>query len=100
MATMENSKVTEAMLYRRAKKQAKEIKSFYSNLMCYCIVIPTLVFINLMYTPEHIWFIYSALGWGIGLAFHGMAAFKYSPFLGKDWEQRKVKELIEKENHK
>ena len=97
---MENSKLTEAMLYRRAKKQAHAIRSFYINLCCYCVVIPTLIFINLMYTPEHIWFIYSALGWGIGLAIHGMTAFNYSPFLGKNWEEKKIKEILDKEQDK
>ncbi|HAJ81337.1 MAG TPA: histidine kinase, partial [Zunongwangia profunda] len=30
--------------------------------------------------------------------FHGFAAFNYSPFLGKDWEERKIKEIINKED--
>jgi len=97
---MENSKLTEAMLYRKAKKQAKAIRSFYINLSCYCIVIPVLIYINLTFSPEYYWFVFSALGWGTGLAFHGMAAFNYSPFLGSDWEERKINEILEKEKSK
>jgi hypothetical protein len=40
------------------------------------------------------------LGWGIGVLFHGMKAFNYSPFLGKDWEERKLKEFMDQEKNK
>jgi hypothetical protein len=40
------------------------------------------------------------LGWGIGLAFHGMKVFNYTPLLGKNWEERKLKEFMEQENRK
>ncbi|MFP5439743.1 MAG: 2TM domain-containing protein [Bacteroidia bacterium] len=83
--------------YIRAKKKAKEIRGFYYNLTCYCTVITGLIIINLVYTPEHLWFIYSALGWGIGLLFHGMSAFGVTPMLGKDWEERKMREYMQKE---
>lgn len=90
----------EKLLYDKAKKKAREIRSFYYNLMCYCIVIPTLIFINLYFTPEHIWFYWSMLGWGIGLFFHGMGAFGWSPFLGKDWEEKKLKQFMEEEQQR
>lgn len=99
-AIMENSKLSEAMLYRKAKKQAQNIRAFYINLTCYLIVIPILIYVNFTYSPEQIWFIYSALGWGFGLAFHGMAAFNYSPFLGRDWEKRKIQQMLDKESNK
>ncbi len=83
--------------YRRARKQAREIRSFYINLMCYCTVIPILIAINLYYTPELYWFLFSALGWGTGLCFHAMAAFQFNPFLSKKWEARKLQQFIEQE---
>lgn len=85
------------IIYKKAKKRAQEIRSFYINLMCYCIVIPMLAFINLYYTPEFYWFWFSGLGWGLGLFFHGMAAFNWSPFLGKEWEDRKLKQFMDEE---
>jgi two-component system LytT family sensor kinase len=33
------------------------------------------------------------LGWGMGIIFHGFSVFGY----GKTWEERKIKELLEKE---
>lgn len=98
---MENpDRFNEERLYQKAKKRAQAIRSFYINLTLYCIVIPILIFINLTFTPEIYWFIFSMLGWGIGLLFHAMEAFSWNPFLGKDWEERKIKEILEKENHK
>ena len=97
---MDNYHLPEKERYERAKKKAGDIRSFYFNLMCYCIVIPILIFINLTYTPEYYWFFFSMFGWGIGLCFHGMGAFDYNPFLGKGWEERKIKELLEKEKDK
>jgi sensor histidine kinase YesM len=80
--------------YQRAQKRVKEIKSFYGNLISYCIVIPALIIINLMTSPDDIWFYFPMLGWGIGLAAHGMNVFA----IGKNWEERKIRELLEKQN--
>lgn len=85
--------------YDRAKRKVKEIKGFYYNLACYCIVIPTLIAINLIFTPGFNWFWFSVAGWGSGLLIHGLTAFGYRPFLGKDWEQKKIKELMEKDRN-
>ena len=84
--------------YKRAKCKVREIKGFYYNLLCYCIVIPTLIYVNLTWSPHFHWFWFSTVGWGTGLIFHGMGAFGYIPFLGRDWEERKLKELMDKDN--
>lgn len=86
--------------YERASKKVKEIRSFYINLACYCIVIPGLIAINLIYTPEYLWFFWSMAGWGIGLVFHAMTAFSVLPFFGSDWEERKLKEFMEKDRER
>jgi len=84
------------MAYDKAKRKAREIKGFYINLICYLIVVPMLVFINLSFSPEFQWFWFSAIGWGVGVLTHAMGAFGFYPFLGKNWEERKLKELMEK----
>jgi two-component system, LytTR family, sensor kinase len=80
--------------YERAQKRVKEIKSFYGNLISYCIVIPFLIIINVITTPDHIWFLFPMLGWGIGVVAHGMSVFA----IGKNWEERKIREILEKRN--
>jgi hypothetical protein len=84
--------------YLAARKKVKEIKGFYVNLVSYVLVISFLTFINLKYTPEHLWFYWPMLGWGIGLLFHGFGVFNLVPFFGNDWEEKKIKELMEEEN--
>jgi hypothetical protein len=80
--------------YERAKKRVKEIKSFYGNLISYCIVIPFLAIINLITSPKDIWFYFPMLGWGIGIIAHGMSVFA----IGKNWEEKKIREILEKQN--
>lgn len=79
--------------YERAKKRVKEIKSFYGNLISYCVIIPFLIIINLITNPKHIWFYFPMLGWGIGVLAHGMNVFA----IGKNWEEKKIRELMNKE---
>lgn len=86
--------------YQKAKKRVKEIKGFYGNLVSYVLVISFLTFINLRYTPEHLWFYWPMLGWGIGVLFHAFGVFKIFPFFGDDWEEKKIKEFMEEEKNK
>ncbi|SDQ43042.1 Histidine kinase [Chryseobacterium soldanellicola] len=80
--------------YERAKKRVKEIKSFYVNLISYCIIIPFLIIVNLITSPQNIWFYFPMLGWGIGVVAHGMSVFA----IGKSWEEKKIREILEKQN--
>lgn len=89
-----------AKRYKAAQKKAQNIRSFYVNLLAYCLVIPVLAWINLTFTPEIWWFLFSATGWGIGLAFHAAGAFDINPLFGEKWKERKIRELMEKENSK
>lgn len=83
--------------YQKAKKQVEEIRGFYVHLASFIITIVFLLYINLRYSPEYLWFLWPMLGWGFGLFFHAMKAFNYSPFLGKDWEQKKIKEFMDQD---
>jgi hypothetical protein len=93
---MENSNQNEERYYK-AKKRVEEIKGFYGNLVAYIVVNIGLLGINLLTSPKHLWFYWPMLGWGIGVVFHGMKVFNYMPFIGKDWEEKKIKEFMDKE---
>lgn len=82
--------------YERAQKRVKEIRSFYGNLTSYCIVIPALIIINLVTSPNDLWFYFPMLGWGIGVAAHGIGVFG----IGKKWEEKKIRQLLEKQNRR
>lgn len=94
---MEN-KYQEEERYIKAKKRVEEIKGFYGNLIAYVIVNIGLLVINILTSPNYLWFFWPMLGWGIGVVFHGMKVFNYMPFIGKDWEEKKIKEFMDKED--
>lgn len=95
---MKTSENMESSKYLRAVERVEEIKGFYSSLIAYCIVIPFLIYINLKYVPQFHWFWFPIMGWGIGLIFQAFKAFAYNPFLGRDWEERKIKEYMNEDN--
>ncbi|MCL7763477.1 2TM domain-containing protein [Polaribacter sp. Z014] len=89
---LENSK------YVKAVERVEKLKEFYQNLAAYCIVIPFLIFINLRFSSGFHWFWFPIFGWGIGLAFHFLEVNNYNIFLGSNWEERKIKEMMDEEN--
>jgi hypothetical protein len=50
----------------------------------------------LLTAPDQIWFFWSLIGWGIGLAAHGLSVYGLGGFLGAEWEERKIQEIIAK----
>ncbi|KXH83689.1 2TM domain-containing protein [Chryseobacterium kwangjuense] len=84
----------ETYAYRRASRRVKELKGFYGNLTSYCLVIPFLFVLNMITAPQHLWFYWPMLGWGVGIVAHGISVFG----IGKDWEERKIRELMEQDN--
>jgi hypothetical protein len=81
--------------YQEAKKRVEEIKGFYYHLVSYILVNSALAVINLVTSPEYLWFIWPIIGWGVGLVIHAFNVF--SGFWGKSWEERKIKEIMEKD---
>jgi len=84
--------------YQRARKQVEEIKGFYIHLTVYVLVMAGLIYINLRYSPQYLWFLWTMVSWGIGLLFHAMKVFSWFPFFNKDWEERKIKQYMEEEH--
>lgn len=83
--------------YLQAKEKVEAIKSFFGNLGAYLLVIPFLAWLNWR-TTDFPWVIFPAIGWGFGLVMHGMEAYGYNPLWGKRWEQRKIRELMERDD--
>jgi hypothetical protein len=95
--------ITNDERYNLAYKRMRRIKGFYSHLMIYVFVN---IFILIASTSHGIignekfwqWETFStALFWGIGLAAHGFSVFGRNLFFSADWEERKIKEFMEKE---
>lgn len=87
--------------YIKAQKRVKDIKGFYRHLLVFSIVMIALIYINLKYTPEVLWFIWTLIPSAIPLVFHGMKVFNVFPFLNTNWKEKKIKQFMEEEkSHK
>jgi 2TM domain len=93
-------KYAEADRYYEAQKKVKEIRAFYEHLTVFILVNPIVIVVNLMTSPGYLWFIWCVLGWGVGVVLHGLKAFECMPFFNKEWEQRKIQDILDKEKNK
>lgn len=85
--------------YLIAKERVAEMKKFYMSLFFYIIFISFLAGLNYYINQwSYMWFLWAAFGWGIGLVFQAIKSFNWVPFLNKNWEERKIKELMEKDD--
>lgn len=87
--------------YYRAAERLKAHKKFYADLLKYVVVIAFLAGLN-YYTNQwnNMWFLWVAFFWGLGLVFEALKVFQWNPFLGKDWEERKLKQFMTEEDVK
>ena len=84
--------------YEKAKKRVEELKKFYGNLVTYGVINVILIIINLVTSPGNLWFYWVTIFWGIAILLHASKVFILKgKFLGEDWEERKIKEIMEKE---
>ena len=91
---------TESERYYQAHKRVEEMKKFYQHLTVYLLCNPIVIVVNLMTSPGYLYFWFSLLGWGVAVGLHGLKAFDSFPFFNKEWEERKTREILEKENNK
>ena len=88
--------------YQEALKRVKKIKGFYTHAIVYVIINIMIVIINIQNLNEgETYFQFknfmTAFFWGIGLVAHGLSVFVPNWIMGQNWEERKIKEFMEKE---
>ncbi len=86
--------------YERARQRVEVLRGFYGHVIVFVIVNLGLAVYNLATTPDDLWFIYSVAGWGIGLVAHGAYAMGSGRFLGDEWQERKIRETLEREQRR
>ena len=90
--------------YQEALKRVKKIKGFYTHAIVYVFVNIMIVFLNvknLDLGESYFQFknFMTAFFWGIGLVAHGLSVFVPNWIMGQNWEERKIKEFMEKEKN-
>ena len=74
----------------------RNIKGFYTHLIIYIVVIGFLFALNIIMSSNHIWVIWPAIGWGIGVTFHALSVFEVINLFGRDWEKRQIKKRLDR----
>lgn len=84
--------------YSMAKEQVEKLKGFYVHFTIYLIFIPVFLWLNYISNAGFPWAIFPIGGWGFGVMGHAAETFNYNPFFGKNWEERKIREMMDKDN--
>ncbi len=77
-----------------AFRQVRKLRGLYSHMISYVLVMSGLAAINLILMPQHIWFIFPLLGWGLGLTSHAIGVLNILPWFGPEWERRQVEKRL------
>lgn len=86
--------------YLRAKKKLEKLVGFYWHLAVYVIINIFLIIVISINSGEGFWHFgtfATAFFWGIGLMFHFLGVFGPNFIFGKNWEENKMKEFMDKE---
>lgn len=99
---MENTNNNNDIRYEAAARKVKKIKNFYVFTFVYLAVNTFIFYLNYsgLQQGESIWelkYFSLPLFWGIGLIGYGMTVFLPGFILGNNWEEKKIKELMDKD---
>jgi hypothetical protein len=81
--------------FERAQKRVRRRRDFYVHLAVYVVIMSGLVLLNWAISPTFWWVVFPAIGWGVGLAAHGVSVLFEDNLFGPEWEARKTQELLE-----
>ena len=107
---MERKNHTREDNYIRAKKKVEDLKGFYWHLFFY-VAVNGFISISKVSSDiaegvpawEAFWdmpLFFTWIPWGIGLLIHGIVVFDVFSFvIGKNWEERKIQEMLEEDTN-
>jgi len=82
---------------KKAMEYVEGIKSFYQHLFSYVLIISILALVNIFTSPTYLWVVFPAMGWGIGLIFHGISAFELFSLFSPEWEKKQIEKRLGRE---
>jgi hypothetical protein len=91
-----NTTMDDEQLYKEARKRVRRLRNFYSHIAMYVVVSTFLTFVNWFSNPGHWWVKWVWIGWGIGIFFSALGLYKRNILFSDAWEERKIKEEMEK----
>ena len=94
---METYNYTQEQRLENARKQVKRMKGFYVHAIVYVLVNLLIIFSNAVLDGKGFADLdnyYTAIFWGFGLLAHGLAVFGGEIIFGRNWEERKIQEIL------
>ncbi len=86
--------VADQRAYDDAKRRVRALRGFYRHAILYVAINAILLVINLATAPHRHWFAGPLIAWGFGLTVHGLMVWTRIGLLGRQWEERKIAELL------
>ncbi|HKU42676.1 MAG TPA: 2TM domain-containing protein [Polyangiales bacterium] len=74
-----------------AAKRAHAKLEFYRHVLTYAVVMAALAAINLITSPGYLWFLWPAVGWGIGVVAHAANVFAFSDAMLERMTERELR---------
>jgi Na+/melibiose symporter-like transporter len=81
-----------------ARKYVKRLRDFYQLLATAVIVIAISMIVNFA-SGGRLWFYWVIFGFAIAIAFSALDTFGRNLWLGRDWQERKVREYLDRQRH-
>jgi 2TM domain len=83
--------------YQQARTHVQQLRGLYVHAGVFVVVNLSLLLLNLITNPQSLWFYWPLIGWGIGLIAHAFVVLWSGGILGKEWEERKIRELMDQD---
>lgn len=81
-----------------ARKYIERLRDFYQLLAIAVIVVAISMIVNFA-TGGRLWFYWVILGFAIAIAFSALDTFGRNLWLGREWQERKVREYLDRQRH-
>ena len=89
----------EVGLEQWAWRKVKSLRLLYSHLSIFVFGNVVLLLIDVS-TPGEVWFYKVLIGWGLLVGLHAAYTYELLPWSSRDWEQRKVRELMDEQRQR
>lgn len=86
---------TETPEYREARRYVRKLRDFHALLLTAVAVIALTATINLVRSPDRLWFLWVVFGFAIAIAFSALDLFGRRYWLGPEWEKRQIEKRLQ-----
>ncbi|MEM1312292.1 MAG: 2TM domain-containing protein [Patescibacteria group bacterium] len=92
----EKSSISKAEAYEQARREVNKIKDFYYHLGIYTLVNIFLLLIDVVPDGSWDWSYWVLFGWGIAIGLQAIELYTLGSSVFKDWEDKKVEEIVKR----